>query len=187
MHLIPTYLSWWSRFQRLIIYIPPPHERPELKVWDDFSHIHRPFRFELRLSQVKIQNLLCNWWCQVTELGKFTWILSRRVKWGDMQNVGLPLAQNDICGPFIYLQCTVLKILALKVYLAICYPSSMLLIFDIWNFTLPKNWPPAWKELPPLKSTVAGWNSTFSACFQTNLKRKPDQNKHIPSGICLIQ
>ena len=129
---------------------------------------------------------LC-WWYQVTELGKFTWILS----WCQMRRHAkcrtASLPQNDICGPFIYLQCTVLKVLALKVYLAICYPSCMLLIFDIWNFTLPKNWPPAWKQLPHLKSTVAGWNSTFSACFQTNLKRKPDQNKHIPSGICLIQ
>ena len=129
---------------------------------------------------------LC-WWYQVTELGKFTWILS----WCQMRRHAKCRTASApewyLWSIHIYLQCTLLKILALKVYLAISYPSCMLLIFDIWNFTLPKNWPPAWKQLPHLKSTAAGWNSTFSACFQTNLKRKPDQNKHIPSGICLIQ
>ena len=85
----------WSRFQRLIIYIPPHHEpRSGLKMWDDFSHIQCMSHFDLQWTQVKWLNFdsnfgLANLFTDNTRWQSWANSLESYhcVKWGDMQNV----------------------------------------------------------------------------------------------------
>ena len=154
-----TQLSW-SRFQRMMIYIPPHHEpQSGLKMWDDFSHIQCMSHFELQWTQVKwlkfdsnfgLANLFTDntrWQSWANSLESYHCVKCSNAKCSmfKMEMLGgrvyqcvkwgdMQNSRNNIC-PHSYICHKLSQVIALH----LCFLNTQSILFqDVWCKCFPK-------------------------------------------------